>query len=318
MGLKITINHKIFIAFLLAIASIIGFLTYDVKSDWYFILQYRGTKLLSMVTVAIAIGVATLVFQTITNSKILTPSLMGFDALYLLINAFILLILSKTHIHITPSSKFLLDIALMVFVSVILFKILFSESNSSLHLLVLLGMLAGLLFKELDNFALRVLDPTEFSIQTSMSMVRFNNIKFELVLISFAITVACVIAVYRLRHKLDVLNLGKDVAISLGIEYRKIITSLMIIVGLLVSISTTLTGPLMFFGLLITNLAYWITKSNKHLLVLVTAVLISIICLVGGQLLHDHILNIRLPFVMLIELLGGVMFVALLLRGIKS
>lgn len=318
MGLRLGLNHKIFIAFVLTALSIIGFLTYDVQSDWSFIIQYRGTKILAMVTVAIAIAVATLIFQTITNSKILTPSLMGFDALYLLINAVVLLLVSKANIQVDGSSRFIIDIALMVVVSVFLFKLVFLESNNSLHLLVLLGMLAGLLFKELGNLALRVIDPTEFSIQTSMAMARFNNLKIELVAISFVITVVCVAMVYRLRHKLDVLNLGKESAISLGIEYKKLITLLMIIVALLVSISTALTGPLMFFGLLITNLAYWLTNSNKHLPVLVTTILLSIICLIGGQLLHDQILNMRLPFVLLIELLGGVMFVVLLLRGIKS
>lgn len=318
MGLNLTINYRIAIAFVLATVSLITFLTYNVQSDWTFILQYRGTKLLSMVTVAIALGVATLVFQTITNSKILTPSLMGFDALYLLINAFVLLFISKIYIDLGDSTKFLLDVALMVVISVMLFKLLFLESNSSLHLLVFLGMIAGLLFKELGNLALRVLDPTEFSIQTSMSMARFNNIKLELVLISFVITLICVGIVYTLRHKLDVLNLGKESAISLGLEYKKLITMLMIIVALLVSISTALAGPLMFFGLLVTNLTYWISKSNKHLFVLLMTVLISIVCLIGGQLLHEQILGIGLPFILLIELLGGVMFVVLLLRGIKS
>ncbi|MEP0661853.1 MAG: iron chelate uptake ABC transporter family permease subunit, partial [Roseobacter sp.] len=54
------------------------------RGNWDFILVFRGTKLLALVIVATAIAVATILFQTLTSNRILTPSIMGFDALYVL------------------------------------------------------------------------------------------------------------------------------------------------------------------------------------------------------------------------------------------
>src|SRR5699024_8759738 len=70
----------------LALGSVLGFMTLNVHSDWAFIVQYRGTRLLAMLLVALSMGLATVVFQTITHNRILTPSLMGFDVLYVLVH----------------------------------------------------------------------------------------------------------------------------------------------------------------------------------------------------------------------------------------
>ncbi|HGO8691661.1 TPA: iron chelate uptake ABC transporter family permease subunit, partial [Neisseria meningitidis] len=58
------------------------FLTLNVKGDWDFVLQLRLTKLAALLMVAYAVGVSTQLFQTLTNNPILTPSILGFDSLY--------------------------------------------------------------------------------------------------------------------------------------------------------------------------------------------------------------------------------------------
>lgn len=69
----------------LALACAGLFLTYGVQTDWAFALQHRGAKLAAMVMVAYAVGVSTVLFHSITHNRILTPAIMGFDALYLLL-----------------------------------------------------------------------------------------------------------------------------------------------------------------------------------------------------------------------------------------
>ncbi|NKX16580.1 iron chelate uptake ABC transporter family permease subunit [Ochrobactrum pseudogrignonense] len=70
---------------ILVIISCAAFMTLGAKGSWSFILTFRGTKLAAMVLVAYSIAVSTVLFQTVTNNRILTPSIMGFDALYILI-----------------------------------------------------------------------------------------------------------------------------------------------------------------------------------------------------------------------------------------
>lgn len=304
---------------LLAVLSMLGFMTLNVQSDWSFIIPYRGSRLLGMLLVAITMGLSTVVFQTITHNRILTPSLMGFDVLYVLVSSLALVLWDTEYGTSWPIElRFILEVAVMVAIALLLFRLLFTDSVRGLHMLILLGMVGGLLFRELADLALRVFDPSEFSIQQGSGMVNFNRINLQLLWVGLLGVGVCSALLFRWRRHLDVLSLGRDVAINLGVPYTKIVTQLMLVISVLVSISTALVGPMLFFGLLVANLAYWLTGSHQHRWTLPASVLVGIVCLVGGQVLFEHILSSSLPLAMVIELCGGVLFIALLLRGVKQ
>ncbi|NYT65277.1 iron chelate uptake ABC transporter family permease subunit [Alcaligenaceae bacterium] len=304
---------------LLALLSIVGFMTLNVQSDWAFIMQHRGSRLLAMLLVAIAMGLATVTFQTITHSRILTPSLMGFDVLYVLVHALALLLWKSQHlISWSPELRFIVEVIVMVAIALLLFHLLFNNSVRGLHVLILLGMVGGILFRELADVLQRLVDPSEFSIQQGSGIANFNRINLKLLWLGLVGTALCSIFVFGFRRSLDVLSLGRDVAINLGIPYRKTITLLMVAISVLISISTALVGPMLFFGLLTANLAYWLTGTHLHRWTLPTSILAGIVCLVGGQVLFGQLLNSSLPLAMVIELCGGMLFIVLLLRGIKQ
>ena len=304
---------------LLALLSVLGFMTLNVQSDWTFIVQYRGSRLLGMLLVAVTMGLATVVFQTITHNRILTPSLMGFDVLYVLVHALALLLWGTELGASWPLElRFVFEVAVMVAIALLLFRWLFSDSVRGLHMLILLGMVGGLLFRELADLSLRMFDPSEFSIAQGSSVANFNRINLQLLWVGLAGVMLCSAILFRLRRQLDVLSLGRDVAINLGVPYSKTVTLLMLVICVLVSISTALVGPMLFFGLLVANLAYWLTGSHQHRWTLPASVLAGVVCLVGGQVLFENLLNTSLPLAMVIELCGGVLFIALLLRGVKQ
>lgn len=319
MGLNRRGQLLLSLTVLLALLSMLGFMTLNVHSDWSFILQYRGSRLLAMLLVAMTMGLSTVVFQTITHNRILTPSLMGFDVLYVLVSSLALVLWGSEYAASWPLElHFIVEVAVMVAIAVLLFRWLFTDSVRGLHVLILLGMVGGLLFRELAELALRLLDPSEFSIQQGSGTANFNRINLQLLSVSLVGVVVCGVLLFRLRRHLDVLSLGRDVAINLGVPYTKIVTQLMLLICVLVSISTALVGPMLFFGLLVANLAYWLTGSHQHRWTLPASVLAGIVCLVGGQVVFEHLLQSGLPLAMVIELCGGVLFIALLLRGVKQ
>ena len=319
MGLNLRGKVLLSLTTLLALLSVLGFMTLNVQSDWSFIVQHRGSRLLGMLLVAVTMGLATVVFQTITHNRILTPSLMGFDVLYVLVHSLALLLWgSESGADWPLELRFIAEVAVMVAIAVLLFRLLFSNSIRGLHVLILLGMMGSLLFRELADLALRLFDPSEFSIQQGSGIANFNRINLQLLWISFLSVGLCGALLFRVRHQLDVLSLGRDVAINLGLPYTKIVTLLMLAICILVSISAALAGPMLFFGLLVANLAYWLTGTHLHRWTLPASVLAGVVCLVGGQVFLDHLLNSHLPLAMVIELCGGVLFIALLLRGAKQ
>ena len=318
MGLNLRGRLLLGLTALLALCSVLGFMTLNVQSDWAFIVQYRGTRLLGMLLVAVTMGLATVVFQTITHNRILTPSLMGFDVLYVLVHALALVLWGTEFGSGWPLElRFILEVAVMVSIALLLFRWLFNGSVRGLHMLILLGMVGGLLFRELADLSARIFDPSEFSIQQGSGVANFNRINLQVLWVGLAGVALCSALLFRLRRQLDVLSLGRDVAINLGVPYSRTVTLLMLVICVLVSISTALVGPMLFYGLLVANLSYWLTGSHQHRWTLPASVLAGIVCLVGGQVLFEHLLNTSLPLAMVIELCGGVLFIALLLRGVK-
>lgn len=318
MGLDKRAKLRLSLTGVLAVISILGFMTLNVQSDWDFIVSYRGSRLLGMLLVAVTMGLGTVAFQTITHNRILTPSLMGFDVLYVLVHAVALLLWNTQYGAGVPLEvRFIFEVVVMVSIALVLFRLLFNGSVRGLHVLILMGIIGGLLFRELADFALRIFDPSEFSIQQGSGIANFNRINLALLWVGLIGVVICAAFLFSLRRQLDVLSLGRDVAINLGVPYTKTVTLFMLAICTLIAISTALVGPMLFFGLLIANVAYWVTGTHLHRWTLPASVLVGTVCLVGGQVIFEHVFNSTLPLVMVIELIGGLLFIALLLRGVK-
>ena len=102
-------RDRIVIGFLLCLAllAITAFMTVNLRGNIAFALELRGIRLAALVTVAIAIALSTVTFQTITGNRILTPSIMGLDALYQFGQAALVFTLGGLgYVSLSPHLKF--------------------------------------------------------------------------------------------------------------------------------------------------------------------------------------------------------------------
>lgn len=317
---KSFINPRLVILLGLAILSIVAYMTIGANGKWAFIIPFRGVKLAVMLLVAYAIAVSSVLFQTITHNRILTPSIMGFDALYVLIQTIVIYVAgSQAAGQWSPVWRFIIEVVVMTGFTCWLFQWLFIRSGKSLHLVMLVGIIFGLLFRSLSGFVGRIIDPNEFLYLQDRLFASFNSIKTDLLGISFIIVIlATVLIGWRLRRTYDVLILGRETAINLGVAYRSVIMQSLIFIAILVAVSTALVGPITFFGLLASNLAYMFMRTDKHYLTLPGAVLISIILLVGGQTILERVLQLNTAVSVVIEFVGGLMFILLVVKKVKQ
>jgi iron complex transport system permease protein len=300
----------------LAAVAVLLFMTVGAKGRWSFVLSFRGTKILSMVLVGYAVAVSTVLFQTVSHNRILTPSIMGFDALYILIQTGLIFLIGSGGIAILdPRLLFGCQVALMVVFSGALYRWLFSGSSRSLHLLILVGIVFGVMFRSLSGFMQRIIDPNEFVVLQDRLFANFNNVDTGLLAISAVVVAAVSVVGWRLMHAYDVLALGRESAISLGIDHARIVSIVLVLVSVLVSVSTALVGPVTFFGLLVANLAYRLAGTHKHVFVLPVAALLAVICLVGGQFVLERVFAFDTALSIVIDFVGGIVFLALLIRG---
>ncbi len=278
--------------------------------------SFRLTKLVSLLLVAYTITVSTVLFQTVVNNRLLTPSIMGFDQLYILIKTVTIYFLGSLSLpFLNEEGQLALEALILIVFSVSLFRFLFTGTLKGLHLTLLIGVILGGFFFSLRMFMQLQLNPDQMMNLTDIMFANFN--KFNTSSISFATIIVLIISFvgWRSRHLLDILALGRENALNLGVDYHKSAIAILIFISILVSISTTLVGPVTFFGLLVANLAYEISPQAKHGFVVPVAILLAIICLVGGQFILEQIFHMagRLSFI--IEFCGGIVFLTLLMKG---
>lgn len=309
-------RRRLIVLSIVALVVCLLFMTLGAKGSWSFILPFRGTKLVGMVLVAYAIAVSTVLFQTVTNNRILTPSIMGFDALYALIQTTMVFFLgAQVTTAIDARLLFIVECSAMVLFSCLLYRWLFSGAVRSLHVLMLVGIIFGILFRSVSGFLQRVIDPNDFIVLQDRLFASFNSFDTRLLLLSVLMIAGASIAAWRLFHTFDILALGRESAITLGVAHRRVTTQILVIIAVLVSVSTALVGPVTFFGLLVASLAYQFMPLGLHRFTLPAAMLAAVISLVGGQLLLERLFAFDTAVGIVIEFVGGLVFLILLVRG---
>lgn len=304
---------------IVSVALILTYLFIGLGSNWGYVLPRRGMKILAIVITGGTIAISTVVFQTITNNRILTPSLLGLDNLYILIQTFIIFLFGSTSfLLINKNVNFIISILLMVLFSLVFYKILFKREGNNIYFLLLVGIIFGTLFDSASTFMQVLIDPNEFMVVQDRMFASFNNVQTDLIFIAIGVLVLIGLYFMKFANYLDVLSLGKDEAINLGVDYDYAVKRLLIVIAILVSISTALVGPIIFLGLLVANVTYEFLKTYKHKYLLIGSVFISIIALVGGQLVVERVFTFSTTLSVIINFIGGVYFIYLLLRGTKK
>ena len=299
----------------LSVLSIILYMTINLGSNLAYILPHRGYIVLTMIIVAFGSGVSTVLFQTIANNKILTPSIMGLEALFILLQTiFVFYTDSFPASWLLNIGKFLLESSLLVIFSVLLYRWLFISVKMNINLVLMVGIILGTLFRSVATLLQRLMDPNEFSILQSRMFATFTRGTPELILFTLVITVIVGILLWRMRYCFDVLALGQANAVNLGINYRQQVTVILLLISVLVAISTALVGPLTFLGLKVANLAYYIAGSSQHRYLLPVSFLLGVIALVGGQLVLEYGLNKAGTLSVVLEFVGGIFFIYMVLR----
>lgn len=283
-----------------------------------YVLPRRFTKIAAMVLIACSIGYSSVVFQTITNNRILTPSIMGFEAVFILFQAFIVYLYGdKTFQVIQEHTNFLLSVGLMFGFALALYFALFRKNRIHVYFLLLVGLILGAVFKSMTSFLELIIDPNEFNVVHRYLFASFNNINTNLLSLSAIALAITLLAGTLILHKLDVLLLGKEQAITLGVNYKRLVQVSLLIIAIQVSISTALVGPITFLGILIANLSYEFIPSYHHKYTILGACLFGITLVVGGQYLVEHVFNMNTTISILINFVGGVYFIILLLKSRK-
>ncbi|WP_434084651.1 iron chelate uptake ABC transporter family permease subunit [Lacrimispora xylanisolvens] len=219
------------------------------QNNFDFNFPRRMKKIAAMILVSICVGYSSVVFQTMTESKILTPGVMGLDSLYLFIQSFIVYLMGAEKLmRMNSSLHFIISVGAMMAASLIIYRLVFRADGFNIYTLVLAGMIMGTFFRGISSFLQLLIDPNEFSILQGSLFASFRNINEKLLSVSCIIVAGSLFFTRKDISRFDVLGLSKDNAISLGIYYDSLIKRTMLVISALTAVSTVLVGPVTFFG----------------------------------------------------------------------
>ena len=305
---------------LLLVASLSGLL-YLMPMDYPlpgFIMKLRLQKLLAYLLVAIAGSLATISFQAITENRFLTPSILGMESLYVFMQTIYLFFASK---FIGNTSHPLLEFILVLLIQCGFFFCLQPALKKLLQqgflFILLICMALGTLFRSASTFLQVLMDPNEYDKLQTKLFPSFQRMNMDI--LSVATIIIGLAGLYLLKKNaiLDVFHLDKKTATILGVEVEKEQKKILWAIVLLTSTTTALVGPMMFFGFMMSNLAYLLIKEYQHKWLFSVAILLSFLSLTTGQILVERVFQLQINVSMVIELVGGLFFFYLLAKEAK-
>lgn len=314
--LKMTKNKMLVLLAVLSVGSIVFYLLFDLNPDIYFYqIPSRIKRVSGIIIVGVAIAVSTVIFQTIVKNRILTPSIMGLDSVYVFIQTAILFVAGvSSPLLLNSHYNYFLSMGVLVLFTLVVFKFLFKFTNNNIFILLLIGIVLGTLFGNLSTFMQILISPEDFSILQSTLFGSFNSINESLLVITAVIIGLMLIIIFVDYSSLDVMALGRDGALNLGVNYDRKVSVLLIIIAVLVSVSTALVGPIMFLGLLVANITHELFQTYKHFYLIFGTIFVSIITLILGQMVVQFVFSNNIELSVIINLVGGIYFIYLMLR----
>lgn len=305
---------------ILGIASTIGLLVYNnpvpvTSSSFIPVVQRRLNAIIAMAIAVTCQSLATVAFQSVTSNRVITPSLLGFEALYTTIQTSTLYFFGiGALISFSTASSFILQVVLMVALSLLLYGTLLSGKKGNLQLMLLVGIIIGTGLRSLSTFMRRLLAPSEFDILQARLYGSVNNSDPSYFPIAIPIVIVVVVLLFRHAKKLDILSLGKDVSTNLGLDYQRGLIYTLILVAILMSISTALVGPMTFFGFLVATFTYELAPTYDHRYIFLMSLTIGFVVLTGAYFLMYHVFDAQGVVSVIIELVGGLLFLFMLFR----
>lgn len=315
---SLKINTKKII-FLVALTLLLSLLYLSVKVDMKFlafVMKLRVPKLAVMVLAAFCIGAASLVFQTLINNRIVTPCLLGMNAMYLVVHTGVYFFFGGGAVFVVnPYASYFIDMVFMSIMSTLFYGFLFKKTKYNVLYVLLAGTVMSTFLTSLQSTMIRVMDPNDYENLLNTLVANIGNVNVGLIFLSILLIGLVIFSLRRELKYLDVISLGKHQAINLGVDYDRCISKLLLGVTIFIAIATALVGPISFLGLIIANLSRQLFKTYRHKYLIFGTVFIGTGVLIGGQLLVEHVFSYAIPVSVFITIGGGIYFLYLLLTS---
>ncbi|OQQ36138.1 iron chelate uptake ABC transporter family permease subunit [Prescottella equi] len=304
----------------LAVAFAFGVLAWDnplpVGSPGFWrVAELRATSLVVIAIVVICQAMATVAFQSATNNRIITPSIMGFEALYVAVQTASVFFLGAAGVvALQGVPQFALQLTIMVVFAMLLYGWLLSGKYGNMQVMLLVGIILGGGLGSVSAFMQRLLTPSEFDVLTAKLFGSISNAEVAYLPLAVPLCLAAAGALWWRARRLNLVAMGRDVTTNLGLDHRREVMIVLFLVSVLMAVSTALIGPMTFLGFLVATLAYQFAGTHDHRYIFPVAVLTGFVILTGAYFVLKNIFYAQGAVSIIIEAVGGATFLIVILR----
>jgi iron complex transport system permease protein len=149
---------------------------------------------------------------------------------------------------------------------------------------------------------------------SAWTVANFANIlqgNYELLYIAVPISIIS----YWYATRLSAVGMGKDFATNIGLNYKQILFIGIMLVSVMSATVVMIVGQLPFLGLIVPNLVTQFYGDNLRKNIPLTAIVGAILILVCDVVGRIVIFPYEIPISMIISILGGVVFIAFIVKG---
>ncbi|AEX67174.1 FecCD family ABC transporter permease [Corynebacterium diphtheriae] len=275
------------------------------------VMQWRLPRVVTGILVGAALAIAGSLFQSLTRNPLGSPDVIGFStgAYTGVIAAFLL---GWSGFGATIVGALIGGLA----VSVVVIALSVRTRIDGLRI-ILVGLGISAMLSALNRWLI-----TRGELDTALSAASWgagslNGLRWTIAIPACCVLAILIITTIPLRRFLDVLSLGDDLAVGLGLRLQ--LTKLLLLVGgvFLVAATTAVAGPIAFVALASPHIACALTSSARTPLVetsVIGALLIIVADLIGQRLFYPT----QLPVGLVTVTIGGMYLLWLIARGSKE
>ena len=179
--------------------------------------------------------------------------------------------------------------------------------------LVLTGMAISTIFSALTNLLIYSADNSNQAKNALFWTIgSLGGAKWDVLLFPFITLVVVIIIAFIMSKSLDILLLGDDSAIILGINIKMIKSIVLILATLLTSSLVAITGAIGFIGLVVPHVSRAIAGSDHKKLIVFSALIGPIFLILSDVIARGLFPPIEIPIGIITSLVGGPFFLYLI------
>ena len=171
------------------------------------------------------------------------------NSLYTLIHTAVVFVAgSGSILAVNANAAFAVDLVLMGLSATVIYGYLFRKTNYNVLYVLLIGTVLTSFFGSIQSTLTRIMDPNEYDSLLTTLVASFSNVNAEIIVFSLVVLALLIVALRKDLALLDVLTLGKEQAINLGVDYDKSVRRLLLGVTLAIAVATAVVGAHLLYG----------------------------------------------------------------------